>query len=68
MSELRQRKPAVVEPPGEPAVVEPPVEPSAKDKDFLTEARFGQLWAIYRAKSPEPDRLPGDLEDTVFPC
>ena len=59
LSELRQRK---------PAVVEPPVEPSAKDKrqsDFLTEETFGQLWAIYRAKSHEPDRLPGDLEDAV---
>ena len=61
LSELRQRKPLVVK----PAVVEPPVEPSAKDKDFLTEKRFGQLWAIYRAKSPEPDRLPGDLEDAA---
>ena len=46
------------------AVNEPPAEPSAK-AEFLTEKRFGQLWAIYRAKSPEPDRLPGDLEDAV---
>ena len=56
LSELRQRK---------PAVDEPPVEPSAKDNDFFTEERFGQRWAIYRAKSPEPDRLPGDVEDAV---
>ena len=55
--ELQQRK---------VTVNEPPAEPSAKGKDFLTEERFGQLWAIYRAKSPdEPDRLPGDLEDAV---
>ena len=60
LGELRQRKPLVVE-----RVVEPPVEPSAKAKGFLTEKRFGQLWAIYRVKSPEPDRLPGDLEDAV---
>ena len=47
------------------AVNEPPAEPSAK-AEFLTEKRFGQLWAIYRTKSPdEPDRLPGDLEDAV---
>ena len=65
LRELRQRKPAVVEPPVEPAVAEPQVEPSAKDEDFLTEERCGQLWAIYRAKSPEPDRLPGDLEDAA---
>ena len=57
LSELRQRK--------GPVVNEPPAEPSAKDKHFLTEERFGQLWAIYRAKSPEPDRLPGDLADAV---
>ena len=56
LGELRQRK---------VTVNEPPAEPSAKGKDFLTEERFGQLWAIYRAKSPEPDRLPGDLEDAV---
>ena len=55
LSELRQRKPAVVEPPVEPAVVEPPVEPSAKEMDFRTEERFGQLWALYRAKASEPD-------------
>ena len=56
LSELRWRK---------VTVTEPPAEPSAKGKDFLTEERFGQLWAIYRAKSPEPDRLPGDLADAV---
>ena len=48
LGELRQRK---------VTVNEPPAEPSATGKDFLTEERFGQLWAIYRAKSTEPDRL-----------
>ena len=62
-SELRQRKPAVNEPPVEPAVVEPPVEPSAKGKDFLTEERFGRSAALSR---PSPIDCPATWK-TQFP-